>query len=144
MVCFIFRDDFSYLGYAEFKNSAVFIHKGYDKSLFITWQRACCRPHMLFYHVTLDIGDISQHDGIFQSDVGVTAAVFRLTLFTHRIISLAVVIEEVVHETCSCRRTCIEFQLAADNVAVVRNIYTVLKTGRSDVMLYSFELFKLR
>lgn len=144
LVCSIFRDYPSDFGHAEFKDCAVFIHKGDDICLFIAWFRTRCRPHMLFDHVTFYIRDISEHDSVFYSDVRVAAAVVRLTLQTFRIVGLAVIIEKVVHKTGSCCGTCIKLQTAANEIAVIRNVEAVLETGRIDMMFYRFELCELR
>ena len=68
MVCFIFRDDFSNLGYAEFKNSAVFVNDSDDISFLVFGKRESDRPHMLFYHIPFENADIGQLAGIFNSD----------------------------------------------------------------------------
>ena len=74
---------------------------------------------MLPYYVFLKRGKICEPLGVAKCDFRVHIAVRGLAFDLGRVVLLAVVVEQVVQKTGSCRRTCIQPEFSAYYIAVV-------------------------
>ena len=108
-----------HLRYTEFEDCTVFVDDGDDVSFLVFRHRARHWPHMLFNHISFESCYLRDLGSILRSDHGVVLAVRCLTLYLFGVVFLSVIVEQVVEQPCSCGRTCIELQYAADDVAVI-------------------------
>ena len=98
----------------KFQYSAVFIHDGKNIALGVFRQRMCDRPHVFLDHIALTVIHRGKPFSSFQCHLRVVFAVRDIG--TASVITGGIVVVEVVEQSCPCRRSRIQTELAADEV----------------------------